>query len=251
MIYIIFCGLSRALLRFRLQQLHVPSLDRYFLPLPKLTGAQLELLSAHLEGRGFGVRLGGGPSRRIAMKGAQRIAIDGALGLAASAADMLDALAPAIPPLLSLRKEATGKASADAAALYFSLKRSRASTELQLFPRMESLRTWSCLRRDGLCGLTPDEAAVLKHLLGASGPSQLECVTAKPRRGSSAFQVGRNLYYKSTIPVAEFLHSLRTIDSGGADFASYLPRDSVIAIPGVRVDTRVPPADLGEWCFVG
>jgi hypothetical protein len=240
------------LLRFQLQQLHVPSLGRYFLPLPKLTDAQLRLLSVHLDGRGFGVRLGGRPSKRIALKGAQRIAIDGALGLATSAADMLDALAPAIPPLLSLRRQEAGRASTDAAVLYFSLKRSGASTELQLFPRMESLRTWSCLRRDGLCGLTPDEAAVLKHLLGrASGSSQLECVTANPRQGSSAFQVGRKLYYKSTMPVAEFLDSLRTIDSGGADSASYLPRDSVISLPGVRVDTHVPPAELGEWCFVG
>jgi hypothetical protein len=251
-IYIIFCGLSRALLKFQLQQLHVPSLGRYFLPLPKLTDAQLRLLSAHLERRGFGVRLGSGPSKRVALKGAQRIAIDGALGLAASAADVLDALAPAIPPLLSLPRQPSGKARADVAALYFSLKRSGASTELQLFPRLESLRTWSCLRRDGLCGLTPDEAAVLKHFLGrASSSSQLECVTAKPRQGSVAFQVGRRLYYKSTMPVAEFLNSLRTIDSGGADSASYLPRGSVILLPGVRVDTRVPPAELGEWCFVG
>ena len=240
------------MLRFRLQQLHVPSLGRYFLPLPKLTDAQLRVLSVRLEGRGFGVRLGVGPSKRIALKGAQRIAIDGALGLAASAADMLDALAPAIPQLLSLRRQEAGRASADAVAHYFSLKRSGTSTDLQLFPRMESLRTWSCLRRDGLCGLTPDEAAVLKHLLGrASGSSRLDCVTAKPRQGSSAFQVGRKLYYKSTVPVAEFLDSLRTIDSGGADSASYLPRDSVISLPGVRVDTRIPPADLGEWCFLG
>jgi hypothetical protein len=244
--------LSLALLKFRLQQLHVPSLGKYFLPLPKLTDAQLRLLTAHLERRGFGVRLGSGPSKRVARKGAQRIAIDGALGLAASAADVLDALAPAIPALLSLQREGSGKASADAAALYFSLKRSGASTELQLFPRLESLRTWSCLRRDGLCGLTPDEAVVLKRVLGrASSSSQLECVTANPRQGSGAFQVGRRLYYKSTVPVAEFLNSLRTIDSSGADSASYLPRDSVILLRGVRVRTGVPPAELGEWCFVG
>jgi hypothetical protein len=240
------------LLKFRLQQLHVPSLGRYFLPLPKLTGAQLGLLSAHLERRGFSVRPGSGPSKRVALKGAQRIALDGALGLAASSSDVLDALAPAIPATLSLPRQESGRAGADAAALYFSLKRSGASTELQFFPRMESLRTWSCMRRDGLCGLTPDEAAVLKHLLGrASGYSQLECVTAKPRQGSSAFQVGRKLYYKSTMPIAEFLDSLRTIDSGDADSASYLPRDSVISLPGVRVDTHVPTVDLGEWCFVG
>ncbi|HYW81782.1 MAG TPA: hypothetical protein VFB30_00905 [Spirochaetia bacterium] len=240
------------MLRFQLRQLYVPSLSRYFLPLPKLTGAQMRLLSAHLEGRGFGIRPGRGLKGRVAAKGAQHIAIDGALGLATSTGDLLDALAPAIPPLLALGSREAGKSGADAAALYLSLKRSGASVELQLFPRMESLRTWSCLRRDGLCGLTPDEAAVLKHLLGrASGSAHVECVTARPRQGSRALQEGRRLYYRSEVPVAEFLDSLRTIDSDGADSASYLPRDSVISLPRVRVDARIQPAELGEWCFAG
>jgi len=240
------------MLRFQLRQLYVPSLGRYFLPLPKLTGAQMALLSAHLEGRGFGIRPGRGLKGRVAAKGAQHIAIDGALGLATSTGDLLDALAPAIPPLLALGSREAGKSGADAAALYLSLKRSGASVELQLFPRMESLRTWSCLRRDGLCGLTPDEAAVLKHLLGrASGSAHVECVTARPRQGSRALQEGRRLYYRSEVPVAEFLDSLRTIDSDGADSASYLPRDSVISLPRVRVDARIQPAELGEWCFAG
>ena len=38
-------------------------------------------------------------------------------------------------------------------ASYFSVKGSGASRELQLFPRMGALRTWTCLRRDGLSGL--------------------------------------------------------------------------------------------------
>jgi hypothetical protein len=213
---------------------------------------QLAALSAHLEWRGFAVRSGSGPSKRIALRGAQRIAIDGALGLAASGDDMLDALAPAIPALLASGRSGATRAGADVAALYFSLKRSGASAQLQFFPRMESLRTWSCLRREGLCGLTPDESGVIKHLLGrASGSSRLECVTAKPRQGSRPLQVGRNVYYRSTLPVAEFLSTLREIDSDGADSASYLPRDSVIELPGVRVDARITVEELGDWCFVG
>jgi len=240
-----------AMLRFRLYQLRVPSLGRYFLPLPKLADAQLTLLSDHLEGRGFNVRPGSEASRRIASKGMQRIAIDGALGLAGSGDDMLDSLAPVIPALLASRKPGTAKAGADVAALYFSLKRSGTYAELQFFPRMESLRTWTCLRTDGLCGLTPDEALVLRRLLGrASAASRVECVTAKPRKGSRTLQVGRRVYYKSTIPVGEFLSSLRTLDSGGADSASYLPRDSVVSLPGVRVDTRLSADELGEWCLV-
>jgi hypothetical protein len=240
------------MLRFRLQQLHIPSLRRYLLPLPKLTDLQLTTLTAHLEGRGFDVRMGSGPSRRIARRGTQRISIDGELGLASSAADLLDALAPAIPGILAAPRAGSSKTGQDLAERYLSLKRSGTSTELQFFPRLESLGKWTCLRRDGLCGLTPDEAAVLKHVLGrASSASRVECVTATPRRGSRRFQVGRNLYYESAVPVSEFLSSLRTIDAGRADSASYLPRDSVLALPRVRLDTRLTPDELGEWCCFG
>jgi hypothetical protein len=241
------------MLPFRLHQLHVPSLGRYFLPLPKLTGPQLTILVAHLEARGFNVRIGGGPSKRVALRGTQRISIDGELGLASSASDMLDAAAPAIPEILAAARAGSGsKTRQDMADRYLSLKRSGTSTELQLFPRLESLRTWTCLRRDGLCGLAPDEAAMLRHVLGrASSASRVECVTATPRRGSRRLQVGRNLYFESAVPVSEFLSSLRTIDSGQADSASYLPRDSVLALPVVRLDTSLAADELGEWCRLG
>jgi len=240
------------LLRFQLQQIHILSLGRYFLPLPKLTDLQLKLLSAHLEGRGFSVRPGSGPRKRIALKGAQRIAIDGRLGLASSGDDLLDAIAPAVPELLASPKEGVGKIASDGAARYFSLKRSGASVELQLFPRLESLRTWTFLRKDGMCGLTPDEASVLKQLLGRASPtSQVECVTAGPRQGSTPLQVGRKVYYKSAVAVTEFLSSLRTVGSGRADSASYLPRDSVMELRGAQVETRIRMEELGEWCYLG
>ena len=240
------------MLRFSLQQVYVPSLGRFFLPLPKLTNAQLEKLSAHLRARRFTVRLGSQPTKRVALRGTQRIAIDGALGLASSGADLLDAIAPAVPDLLAAPRPGAGKVGGDEAASYFSMKGSGASSQLQLFPRMESLRTWTCLRRDGLCGLTPDEGVVLKHLLGrASGVSNVECVTDRPRPGSKPLQVGKNVYYQSTIPVAEFLSSLRTIDSGSTTSATYLPRDSVLALPRARLDTRLTADELGEWCYLG
>ncbi len=240
------------MLRFKLHQIHVPSLGRYFLPLPKLTDLQLGFLSSNLEQRGFSVCPGSGPSRRVARKGAQRIAIDGALGLAGSGGDVLDALAPPIPQVLALGRRSAEGANATVTASYLSLKRAGPSTRLHLFPRLESFRTWSALRKDGLCGLTPDEAVVLKRILtNAPRSSQLECVTAKPRQGSKALQEGRRLYYRSTIPIAEFLDSLGTIDSEGAEAASYLPRDSIISLSGVRIDLRVETGELGEWCFTG
>ena len=240
------------MLRFRIHQLYLPSLGRYLLPLPKLTGAQLALLSSHLEGKGFRVSKGTRPGKRTAMKGTHRIALDGGLGLAASASDMLDALAPAIPALLSSPRSAAGRAGSDSAAAYFSLKRSGNLTELQFFPRMESLRTWECLRRDGLCGLTADEAEVLNQLLGkASSPSSIECFTARPREGSEPLQFGKNVFFKSAVRVSEFLSSLRTIESQGTQSDCFLPRDSVMAVPRVRVETRIDWAELGEWCFMG
>jgi hypothetical protein len=240
------------MLRFRLHQVHVPSLERYFLPLPKLADSQLADLSSHLKARGFTVRGGSNKGRVVALKGTQRIAVDGALGLASSSADLLDALAPAIPDLLGYPRQEAWKVTRDVAARYFSLKRSGTSAKLQLFPRLESLSTWTCLRKDGLSGLTADEAAVLKHLLGkAQAGSQIECVTARPRKGSSPLQIGRNLYHRSAIPVTEFLSSLRTIESGAEGLASYMPRDSVIALHRVRIDTRLVAEELGEWCYLG
>src|SRR5712692_6734347 len=106
------------MLRFRLHPVHVPSLGRHFLPLPKLADAHLAILSSHLEARGFSVRLGGSKGKLVAVKGTQRIAIDGALGLASSSTDMLDALAPAIPDLLGSHGQETRKVTPVAAARY-------------------------------------------------------------------------------------------------------------------------------------
>jgi hypothetical protein len=261
-------------LRFRLRQVQVPSLDRYFLPLPKLTDAQLAVLVAHLEGRGFEVKVSG-PDRRVAVRGGQRLSIDGRLGLAASRLDMLDALAPAVPAMLAAtkkdenrtrglgggrrRRSAAGGGGVEGGGgggqetlrgRYLNVKIRSDSVELQFFPRMESSRTWTCLRKDGLSGLTPDEAAVLGYTLGgASRSSYVSCITAKPRQGSRRLQVGRNLYHESSITVSEFLSTLRTVDTPGqADSASYLPRDSILVLPNARLSGDLPVELLGEWC---
>ena len=266
------------MLRFRPEQVHVPSLDRYFLPLPKLTDAQLAVLVAHLDDRGFEVKVNG-PGRRVASRGGQRVSIDGRLGLAASRLDLLDALAPAVPAILAAAKKdqnrtrgvgggrgkrrsaAGGSSGGDGGGSggmgrqtlrerYLNVKIRPDSVELQFFPRMESSRTWTCLRKDGLSGLTPDEAAVLGYTLGgASRSSLVSCITAKPRQGSRLLQVGRNLYHESSITVSEFLSTLRTIDTPGpADSASYLPRDSILVLPDARLNGDLPVELLGEWC---
>lgn len=237
------------MLRFRLEPLYIPSLARHFLPLPKLGASQLALLSTHLEAKGFSVRKGGEPFRCIATKSSQRIAIDGRLGLASSSDDILDALGPAVPELLRSRREDIGP-KADITGLYLSLRRSRASVTLQVFPRLESLRTWSCLRRDGLCGLTPDEAFALQWALGsAKSASRVGCVTARPSEGSSPLRVGSKVYFRSELPVHDFLSSLRIINSE-AGASCYLPRECVIHVRGGGTGVRLSTEGLGEWCCI-
>jgi len=238
------------MLRFKLHQILLSD-RRYLLPLPKLSNGQLQLLCNHLDERGFRVRHGKAPSKRMASKGSQNISVDGALGLASSSSDLLDPLGPAIPIIIAASRPLGEKDREHVAEMYFSLKRAGPWTELQFFPRLESLRIWSRLRRDGLCGLTPDEAFALRHVLGkASSSLKLKCVTAKPREGSRRLQAGRNLYYESEIPIPEFLSSLRTIDSGSTQSASYLPRDSIFSLRGIRLDMSIDARALGEWCSV-
>jgi len=187
----------------------------------------------------------------VALKGAQRISVDGRLGLASSSADLLDAIAPAIPGILNMARKGRNKTAKELAGLYFSVRGSGSSRELQLFPRLEVLMTWTCLRRDGLSGLAPDEEAVLKRLLGrASGDSRVKCITSKPKDGSKRVQFGRHLYYESSVPTPEFLSSLRTIETENSDSASYLPRDSLLAVPGVQLDIHLTSDELGEWCLL-
>lgn len=238
------------MLRFRLRQLLVPSLQRFFLPLPKMGAGQLALLSGHLEGRGFSVRPAGGEGRLSATRASQRISIDGRLGLASSAGDLLDAIAPAVPALVASAK-GSADGGADRSGRYYSLRGSGSSPVLQFLPRLESMRTWSALRAEGLCALTPDEALALGHVLGKlPAHSRVECVTSSPREGSRPLQVGRRVLYRSELRVGEFLSSLRSIDSAGAGPVSYLPRDARLRLDGGVPTSPLPRSELGEWCLV-
>lgn len=234
------------MLKFRLAQIRVDSLERYFLPLPKLGSPQIVLLREHLEGKGFHVKRSPGSSRWVASKGGLRMAIDGGLGVAASSEDMLDFIAPAIPAILESRKTTDG---ADVSSRYISVKSSKNSSNLHVSPRLESLAIWTALRGEGLCGLTPDEAEALRRVLnGARG--EVECVTDSPREGAKHIQVSRRVYYRSVVPVAEFLASLKTVDSGGEGPWTYLPRDSILRVKGLGPTPQVSPAELGEWYCV-
>ena len=229
-------------LRFELRQLYVPSLDRFFLPLPKLTIDQTDFLARHLKERGFEIRQVG-QKRQSARKGAERITVDGSMGLAKSNMDLLDPLGPAIPRLLRFPR---GRPALRASSLYFEVKRSNRFTEIQFFPRLESLRTWTGLRADGLCGLIPDEALVIRRLLEGAGNAEIDCVSANPRQGSSPSQIRGKQFYRSRVPAKEFLGSLRDIGFNPAG-DTYLPRASTIRL--ARAGSRFDADELGEWCY--
>lgn len=236
------------LLRFHLRQIFVPSLGKYFLPLPKLGEGHLRAFAHSLEGRGL--RVNAGPDSRLQLfqHGERRATVYGALGLAVSANELTDLLGPSIPSVLAAKGEAL---ETGLLPKYLSMSRSKGTSLIHLFPRMESLRTWTCLRMDGLCGLTPDEAVVLRQLLENEPEStRVECVTSMPVEGSIGFQAGSRLYYKSVLPPSELLSSLRTVDSDNPDHASYLPKNSVLRLKG-RPELTIPPHELGEWCLVG
>ncbi|HUI01225.1 MAG TPA: hypothetical protein VLX56_06305 [Nitrososphaerales archaeon] len=232
------------MLEFRVHQLYLASLERFFLPLPKMSQRQEERLSAHLEARGFAVRTT--KSNRVAQKGRQRISVNAKLGLASSTDDMLDALAPAVPEILA--SAGAGVRQRDVSSRYFSLRASRGSTTLRVFPRMESSRIWSGLRQEGLCGLTPDEAVALRRVLAVvpSG-APVRCLTSNAREGSRRVQFGRRTYYSSVLPVKEFLSSLTTIESRRPGSGAYLPREALLDLPG-RVEAELGTDDVGEWC---
>ncbi|MDA4117706.1 MAG: hypothetical protein OK455_05105 [Thaumarchaeota archaeon] len=236
------------MLRFELHQLYVPSLDRFFLPLPKLTGDQIRFLVEHLKERGFKVKHLG-QTRWSAKRRSDTIRLDGSRGLAKSSSDLLDSLGPAIPRLLTFPRVGH---PIGASGLYFQVKTSGNFTEIQLFPRLESLTTWTRLRGDGLCGLTPDEALVIRRLL-EGGDADIECVSATPRQGSKPRQVGRNQYYASRISAQDFLASLRDISLNPAGDA-YLPRGSVITLTRTAGTRRASPKfdadELDEWCYL-
>ena len=231
-------------LRYVVQQIRLESMNRYYLPLPKLNHSQLRFLKENLEGRGFTCRAEGHFLR--ASDGPATLTIDSA-GLASSAGELLDALAPTIPALLSFPKEASGGPSTPP---YFIVKRVKADLhEIQVFPRMEGLRTWSELRRMGLCGLTPDEKAVVSSLLSDTRGT-IECVTDYVSESSSPMMLGKRQFYRSEIPIREFVSNLGTMDRPHSR-RCYLPRKSVIRVNATRdLDARSALAGLGEWCFL-
>ena len=233
------------MLRFELHQLYLANLRRYYLPLPKLTSGQVQVLADRLAVNGFSVGIDPGGERLRAADGSTAVTITVAMsGLAWSGREMLDALAPAIPALLRSPLELT------ATNPYFAAKRLPGGLEVQFFTRMEGLRLWTELRCAGVCGLTPDEKSVVSRVLAVSADQDvIECVTDYPTDGCSLLQVGKNQYYRSRIPAREFVDRLRTTLTSFPKNC-YLPRTSVLKIWGGSLPPPPVDDDLGEWCYL-
>lgn len=212
---------------------------KYYLPLPKFSEPQLEALAARLIRSGLSVRMNQG---RVRVKSDFGTTIISQSGLAWSKSDMLDVLSPAIPDLLGFPKEPVSSNP------YFAAKRLGDWFEIQFFTRMEGLRLWSELRREGESGLTPDEKQVISHLL-ISAEGSVECVTDYPNDECSVIRVGRRQFYRSLLPAGEFASRLRTIDSQSAK-NSYVPRTSVIRIRARSLPSVRFGPELGEWCYL-
>ncbi len=227
------------MLEFELHQIHLERLDRYYLPLPKLTRAQMDALESRLVGRGFSVSNQG---ERLRAEDASGVTTIARSGLAWSPSDMLDVLSPAIPDLLRFPREPAPTNP------YLALKEVPGGFEAQIFPRMEGLRLWLELRRSGECGLTPDEKESISRLL-RDAERVAECVTDYPTDGCSILQFGKRQYYRSILPAQEFILRLRTISSGSTK-NSYLPRSSVLRVGAGSLPAFSFGADLGEWCYL-
>ncbi|MDA4122782.1 MAG: hypothetical protein OK456_06340 [Thaumarchaeota archaeon] len=234
------------MLLYRVHQIHLEGLDRYYLPLPKLNTSQLSYLSQNLQNRGFRVKVG--PRLLRASASSINLSVDPG-GLSWSSKEVLDAITPAIPRLLAFPRETVAGGPLDKHLLYFRAKRVRGRKyDVHLFTRMESLHTWTELRKEGLCGLTPDEKKVIGSLL-ASAEGTVECLTDYVSEDSSPVQFERRQYYRSTIPVAEFLSTLRSV-SEASKRNSYLPRESILRVT-LDETTAQPSLDgLDEWCYL-
>jgi hypothetical protein len=238
-----FVRYSSTLLEFRLHEMKLGSL--YYILLPKMNSLQVRLLEKRLSSKGFTtVTRGSRKPRRVV----RPVHLDPE-GLCWASFEISDAVAPALPEILSAPKEAVPMS--ELLAKYFRAARSDEGLVVRMKTRVESGPTWDWLRESGECALTPDEHAIACHLLlSARGPCDL--VTDFPVEGSRLRIRGRKLYYDSRLAPESAKETLRSAGKKGTR-NSYLPKDSILALPSAEVYPMSDYSDLleslGEWCY--
>jgi len=231
------------MLRFKFNQLELRG--KYYVPLPKMTRVQTEVIGARLRVLGFKVS---GEEKLKADMGSATITLEGR-GLCWSNRDLTDILAPSVPHILTMGEEATSLRRI--CAEYFQVKREGARAILRLVPRLESSTIWADLRATDSCALTPDEHAVYSFLLSHSAVSS-EILTDFPIEGCKLRLVGKKLYYSGGVRGAEAAAALREIGVKNPR-NSYLPKESILSLSAFRVSKKALISvmrGLGEWCFL-
>jgi hypothetical protein len=226
------------MLRYSLHQIFLEELDKYYLPLPRLSPAQLNFIAKNLRMKGFRVDLG---ALIRAKSGSHLISINSS-GLAFSNKDLIDTLAPVIPSLLSMQKARVTYNP------YFVIKRNREHAQIQLFTRIESLRIWRELRRIDESALTPDEHYVISALL-KNYTGKINGITDYPCEEYRIVQIGRRVYYDCMMDAREYVSNLRLIEKKG-NKNSYLPRSSVLTLENFKLEDTNISEELGEWCYL-
>lgn len=232
------------MLDFRLLQIRLRS--RFYLLLPKLNSSQVRIIGERLKERDFTVEK---DSLLVATKRGTAVHIDPS-GFCWSSKDPTDAIAPIIPEILGVPKEAVPLDELQ--NRYFRLQRFKTSVAVRLSARIESSTLWRELRASGECGLTPDERAVASLLLESSTGG---CVmlTDFPTQGSHSRMIGKKQYYESSLDPAEAASTLRVAGPAGIR-NSYLPERCVLLLRSIRRPSREKLVELfdslGEWCYL-
>jgi hypothetical protein len=230
------------LLGFRFQQFELGG--RYYVPLPKLTSLQVEIINQRLKAVGFRTSAAG-----ILRAAKESLAVTVASeGLCWSNHDLTDILVPVVPSVLTSKKRPVSIRSL--ADKYFGAKRQDDGVLLRLSPRLETSSLWRFMRAADSCALTPDEHAVFSFLLRHSS-LESEILTDYPTEGCRVRRIGRKQYYSSRISGEEAADTLRDLGTRGSR-NSYLPRDSLLRLSslGVRLgELSDVLRGLGEWCY--
>ena len=231
------------MLSFRIHQLRIGRL-RYLL-LPKMTKAQMNVISKRLTRAGYSVELSGSLS---ASSGQGTIRVDPS-GVCRSTVDITDLIVPAIPDVLACEKERIPVGKLE--SLYLTAGRTGKRARVRISTRVESFLLWELMRASDDCGLSPDERAVTTFLLErASGTCGM--LTDFPEDGSAVKVLGRRRYFDSKISPAMAAVTLRV---AGTKYPknSYLRRDGTLELAA----SEKPSATdwfklfegLGEWCY--
>jgi hypothetical protein len=233
--------MKRGMLRYEVRE--VETRAGHCLLLPKMTPAQMALMAERLRTQDFRVYQG-----RVlkASSRNQRVLVNPS-GFAWSNESLSDILLPSIPRLLEAPK--TLVSASTLLEMYMKLRRGT-SPLIRFSPRIESGSTWTMLRSEDACGLSPDEGLMITTVL--SRCADCELVTDFPTHRSKTTFARRKAFFASALSPADVTETLRQA-GGRRERNSYLPRDGVVRVRGLDAPSSgewiAQLRELGEWCY--